>query len=448
MRAGIALVLAAALVVGGASTALGDPNSGQLVVATIYRSGQPPAHASVSIGSLESNSNCERYSGPGIDLHGPGANPAQQFTSRAWRLSTVLECLSEPVFTNEITVVTVRQTDGSPQWAGASQLHRGDLVPPSDFADDDAVPVVWSDGSNILYYRPWRGGSDENARDLVQQPSPSSFEVDVFTGRPLDVAATASETTVTEGATVDFSASVSPGDASGLSYSWNFGGGAPSSTQAAPRVRFGTPGRYKVTAQVTDDAGGGGGDVLQVTVNSENGTPPTEGSPSDPQTGPDNSQGSNPGGPPGNQGGGPTGKPGGTGRGDPDGGKRGRDREPGAADTTGSGGGPSSGTGPGSGSSDSPGGTDKEQGDEGSSSPLKPAPSSTDDEGDVVTGRLISKVTGLPAGASPLVRTVQESVASAPARRVVKSSPLAIVGGALGIVLLLGLGARRELRWR
>jgi hypothetical protein len=51
--------------------------------------------------------------------------------------------------------------------------------------------------------------------------------------------------------------------------------------------------------------------------------------------------------------------------------------------------------------------------------------------------------------ASPLVRTLATPIATAPpARQAVRASLLPAFGAALGVVLLLGLGARRELRTR
>ena len=69
--------------------------------------------------------------------------------------------------------------------------------------------------------------------------------------------------------------------------------------------------------------------------------------------------------------------------------------------------------------------------------------------GPTVDGRLISDVTALGPGASPLVHVVPATVASAPpARRAIRASVLPAVGAALAVLLLLGLGAGRELGWR
>jgi PKD domain len=67
----------------------------------------------------------------------------------------------------------------------------------------------------------------------------------------------------------------------------------------------------------------------------------------------------------------------------------------------------------------------------------------------LVTGRLIGSVVLLPAGASPLVHGLGGPAASpAPVRRGVVASVAPGLAGALAVILLLSLGAGRELRWR
>jgi hypothetical protein len=65
-----------------------------------------------------------------------------------------------------------------------------------------------------------------------------------------------------------------------------------------------------------------------------------------------------------------------------------------------------------------------------------------------VTGQLVGDVTPLPAGASPLVHAVAAQTSAPPARQATHTSRLAALAGALAVVLLLGLGAGRELRGR
>jgi hypothetical protein len=64
-------------------------------------------------------------------------------------------------------------------------------------------------------------------------------------------------------------------------------------------------------------------------------------------------------------------------------------------------------------------------------------------------GRLVSDVTPLPPGESPLVHAVAGPLATAPAvRRAISASPLPVLAAGLTIFVLLSLGAGRELRWR
>jgi hypothetical protein len=66
-----------------------------------------------------------------------------------------------------------------------------------------------------------------------------------------------------------------------------------------------------------------------------------------------------------------------------------------------------------------------------------------------VHGQLVSDVTPLAAGTSPLVRVVPAAVATAPpARQAVRASVLPVVGAVFAVLLLLGLGAGRELHGR
>ncbi len=69
--------------------------------------------------------------------------------------------------------------------------------------------------------------------------------------------------------------------------------------------------------------------------------------------------------------------------------------------------------------------------------------------GPLVTGRLISDVTPLPVGSSPLVHVTPAAVAAPPAvRQATRTTTLSALGAALVVIVLLGLGAWRELRGR
>jgi hypothetical protein len=64
-----------------------------------------------------------------------------------------------------------------------------------------------------------------------------------------------------------------------------------------------------------------------------------------------------------------------------------------------------------------------------------------------VTGLLIGDVVPLPADESPLVHPIPAPSATAPARQAPPSaSKLPVVAAVVAVMLLLGLGAGRELR--
>jgi hypothetical protein len=66
-----------------------------------------------------------------------------------------------------------------------------------------------------------------------------------------------------------------------------------------------------------------------------------------------------------------------------------------------------------------------------------------------VSGLLISDVTALPAGSSPLVHLTPAAAApEASVRQASRLSAAPAVGGALAVGILLALGAARELRGR
>jgi hypothetical protein len=216
-------------------------------------------------------------------------------------------------------------------------------------------------------------------------------------------------------------------------------------------VTFASAGTYNVTVQVTDDEGGGGAATIPITVTSS--TPP-----------------------PAHQKGTPTGpkKSGGKGSGQV---PRKHDRGNGGHSHKRShNGGSSSGTHASSPSSKgttpvSPG-SPSGSSNSGSSTPAPVTPLNTHSVaphdskqhqtshlkapsaapgalGPVVTGQLVSEVTPLPAGQSPLVH-IEAGVAetSQAARSSVGGSALPAIGAGLAVLGLLALGAARELRGR
>jgi PKD domain-containing protein len=456
----------------GHSTALADGSS-PIVVATVYAAGKSPTTDSVSLASLQSNSQrCPQY--PGTSMEELGRNPPAQNVplppsgtqTGTWGLGTILSCLETPIPLATVTGVTVIAGDGAPEEGPNSQLTRPDLASPSDFENTAEVPVIEDDGSLIQYDRPSRNSTDPNRLDEVQgsangQAQP--IQINVFEGPALTVTATASQTTVAAGGTVSFTATVSPGDQPGLAYSWNFDGGAPDSQSPNPQVKFAAGGQFEVTLEVTDPAGGGGGATISIAVTSA--TPPPA-NPNGPSKGPTHSSGTTSGGRTGNQTG-QGGSAGGHGSGTASGGTG--PTGSGGAGSAAPGGRASSGngapsaqpsqpgtpaandSGPGSSQSQPRGASHTRAHDHGANSNAgrPPSASGANPLTAPVSGLLISDVTPVAPGASSLVRVIRAPPATAPAIRTPTSaSPWPILGASLAVLLLLGLGAGRELRGR
>ena len=461
-----------ACMVGGlgcqAAVAAADPSSDEVVSATVYSPSGTTQNDSVSLAQLQSNAHCAAYSG--TDMNELGRNgfvDVQLAPEGTWALSTVLGCLSTPVPVAAVHGVTVITGQGAPETGPGSVLTPADLAPQgsTDFNNPQEAPVVQALGSLNQYDRPWRGGGqgqpDYDFLDEVQgtdngQPLPIAIEV--FEGPLLTVTVSASRTTVPTGGTVTFNATVTGQNGSALSYSWSFDGGAQSSTAPSPQVTFGNAEQYDVAVQVTDSSGGGGSAEIPITV----GAPPPAATGSHPQTGSGKSRKSHtPSGPrksKGTHAGGPAGK-----------------SNTGKSTTAGKG--SSTSTGKNTSTTSSTTST--------STTPASTTPSSTTGasthhatastsrrastphravghatapltrstpplpSGPLVSGQLVSDVTPLAAGASPLVRVVPAAVATAPpARQAIRASLLPAFGAGFAVLLLLGLGAGRELRGR
>ena len=458
-RLALALVFALVALCVTSAGARGDNSSDVLVSATVFTPNGNTSD-SVTLAALQADpGRCPTYNGPGT-MHEFGRQgfvdvslPPSGAQTGTWALSTALACMQTPIATNAVQGITVLNLDGTPQTGSGSQLGPSDLAAPSDFSDSTAVPVVEALGSSNQYDRPWRGNGDQDFLDEVQQSQntgqPAPISIEVFEGPMLTVKVTASRTSVPAGGAVTFHATVTGPAAAGLSYSWSFGGGAPGSSAPAPEIRFANAGQYEVTVQVTDAAGGGGIASIPITVGGQAptatgghkrsgaGTALTSHFP----TGPRQSSGSHPGGAAGNstRGGSPSGNThaGGT-----------TPAHPQATPST---------------STPAPAATTPQN---LPASP-HPAPLTTTPrlaprplpltkpgpappaKGPVVAGRLISDVIPLSPDASPLVHLVPAAVASAPpGRRALRASLLPLIGGALAVVLLLALGAGRELGWR
>lgn len=464
-RFAVVLAVTAGLLAYPGGAAQGDSSSDQVVSATVYSPSGTTQNDSASLAQLQSNPNCAPYSGSDMnELGRNGFVDVQLAPGATWALSTVLGCLSTPVPVTAVQGITVINSQGAPEAGPGSMLTPADLAPQgsTDFNSPQEAPVVQALGSLNQYDRPWRGDrqgqTDYDFLDEVQgtdndQPLPIAIEV--FEGPLLTVTVSASRTKVPVGGTVSFNATVTGQNGSALSYSWNFDGGTPSSTAASPTVTFGNAGQYDVTVQVTDSNGGGGGADIPITV----GTPPPGGTGRHPQTGSGTSRKSHaPGGPRksnGSHAGGPAGK---SNRGKPGTGGKGnsanksRNTLTTSTSTTPTSTTPTSTTGgsshPATSSTRHRTSTSRRSTGHATAARTRPT-SSRPSYGQLVVGQLVSDVTPLAAGASPLVREVPAAVATAPpARQAIRASLLPAFGAGFAVLMLLGLGAGRELRGR
>jgi hypothetical protein len=449
-----ALVAGLALAFLGASTGIaGADDTSPIVIATVYGPGGAQSSDSVSLAALTSGSQpCPEYPEDSMTEYGRGGPVTTQFSpTDTWSLSSILDCLQTPIPVTEVTGVTIIDSQGAPELGSGSQLTRSDLASPSDFQNTDENPVVQDNGSTVEYDRPWRGGTDQDYDDQVQEAPPLSIEV--FEGPKLTVTASASQTTISPGTTVSFTSTVTGPDDTGLSYKWNFDGGAAGSTQADPQVAFASAGVWDVGLEVSDSAGGGGATTIPITVKSVSETAGQSHSP----TGPSKSRGKTRGGVPG--------KPrtdasqkasSSNGRGAPATTSTPPATTSTPAATTSA---PATTTSTPAVSSSSSTSTNHKPTARAAHGRAKPSAThpqrgrsplgATASSEPLVTGRLISDVLPLSGGASPLVHDVPAAAATAPALgHTARASIVPIVATGLVILLLLALGAGRELRGR
>lgn len=401
--------------------------------ATIY-SAAGVTHPSVGLSALEG---CPTYSGPNQLLVYPGGSDYTVPSSSAWALATVLSCgLGLPV--SGVTDVWVQRSSGGFE----APLTNPDLVVPSPFQDPSAQPLVANDGGAVqnTYFRPWRGGSDENATDEVTANGPIAIVV-ADSGQLLEV--TVSQRTVARRSsltTVRFGATVrSPNggvvSSGSLLWDWSFGDSS-SSTARSPTHLF-QDGVYPVTVLVSAE---GTGEVGTATIDVDIGggsahAPSSRGSggrhsKSHAPTGPKNSEGSHPGGPAGQR---SAGSSGGT-----------HSPRPGSSERT---------SNPGAATHHAE--ATRARGRRVAtralpstprSSPIKPG-IPVERRAPVVSGLLIGEVTPIPPDQIPFVDEASGSRASAPAVRSGGGvSPIAGVAGGVCLAALFAYGAARELR--
>ena len=427
-----------------------------LVTATVFSPSGATSTESVTVGALEADpGQCPTYQEQSMnELGRQGFVDVQLPQNDTWSLATILGCLPTPVsLSSGKLAINVIGDNGSPEEDAGSQITAADLAPAgSDFDNSAEYPVVEALGSLNQYDRPWRGSSqgqtDYDFLDEVQgtqddQPTPITIEV--FEGGGLTVSVSASPTAVAAGRPVTFSATVSGADGSPLAYSWNFDGAAPNSTAASPKVAFANAGQYEVTLQVTDSAGAGGGAEIPIAVGRPapaakgkhkqkgSGTSRKSHSPTGPQKSSGNHAGSSAGSHTSTTAGKTTASPTSTAT-QTSTAPTSRTTTPSRAGTASTIASPTRTT------------TSRSRPPHHTAPRVKP-PQAAPVSGPLVTGQLISDVTLLPAGVSPLVSAVPAPAASAPpARQSVETSDVPALAGALAAALLLGLGAARELR--
>ncbi len=289
----LALVAGASALTQAASAQTTSQDAGIPVIALIYAPGQSTVEDQTTIGLLESQ--CASVPIP-IDpaQNGPGGVPEPETdpdASQEWTLSSVLTtpgCLPTPIPISAISQVTVLESNGQPDLNSAAQLSQSDLTPPGDFPDQ-TVPVFWDAGSQVIYERPSRNATDDNAADMVIVGPGQSLQFDVFEGEsPVSVAISATATSVTAGKAVTLTAAA-PGRPAGESYTWDFDGAAADSDGSQTTVSFPLTGIYDVTVQAAGPEVGLGSIEISVgSVPSGTGTETTA-------TGPAKSSGKTPG---------------------------------------------------------------------------------------------------------------------------------------------------------
>jgi hypothetical protein len=439
-------LLAAAALVAGLPSAAADTNP-TLVTATVYA----PNGTTSASATLAQVSGCQPpYSGPTqMAAHGPSSAYSVQFPpASTWALSTALQCGLSLPGVREVAVV-------GPKGELEDPLSAADLTPSSYSDAPGAVPVISEDGTEqVTYFRPWRGGNDDNADDKVVGSSP--IELLVWESQsPLRVTLPAPSVSDTA---ASFAAQVTNPDgtavpAADLTWSWNFGDGVGTSSEAQPSYRFTGSGNFHVTVQVNDprthEAGLASRDV-RISSSSATGATPQNGAGSIPQggaapTGPQQSSGTTPGAPSGPRQ--PTATPGTSPHSPRASPAHARSPTPTrtashqTSATTASSGSGESGISPSAASTVSRAGH--------TAAPTvgrHPAQASETLRGTLVAGRLISGLTPLPRGTILAGRPGPRPTAPG-VRRAVRASILPGLAAGLVVLALLGLGAGRELRW-
>ena len=352
----------------------------------------------------------------------------------------------------------VDNAGGQPQIGTDAVLTPSDLTMPSDFANAQEWPVFW-DAGTVDYVRPSRSATDDNAADAVQS---DGLELDVYIdgAKPLNLTVTASPANPDVNAPVTLSIDV-PAGAKNETYDWSFDDGSPDSTVVSPTRSFPVAGIYDVTVQASGTVDGYGSLKLEV------GSPSPQAATTPVKSGPAKSSGGTPRGSAGTRKHGPATAKQHSAK------KRPSEQRATATTTQTStdaasqpstpGGGSAGGRGSGGGGSaaghnpsSGPGAADSPASSLGISqiaaaskhdrTPVREPPAKVGRHDRQVSGRVLGTVEPLPGGIEKLEQTAA-SAGSAPALAgPAGPGPWALIAAFAVVLLLLGLGAGRELR--
>jgi hypothetical protein len=242
-----------------------------VVTTTVFPGGNSQiTYPSVTLDQLLNN--CPEYDGDHAPSQSSPPNTSATITQEAWTLATVVTCgLSTP--TSDVNEV---QVEGGATVGWETPL-TSDQLGEGAYADPTAAPVVFVNGSGgqVSYFRPQLNAGDNNSVDAVGPGGPIAIEV-YENGAHLTVNASKS----ISGSTVSFGASVvdangKPVTDSALTWQWQFGDSGGSEAPSPTHTYTGT-GTYTVVVQVNDQAAGEGGvDTIDVNISGQQTTTTT-----------------------------------------------------------------------------------------------------------------------------------------------------------------------------
>jgi hypothetical protein len=246
-----------------------------IVQATVHEAAGGTLETSVSLAALVDNQTCPISPRAGQILLENGLQNQQvpvQLPQDTWSLATVLQCMPQPISPSAVTSIDVTGQDGT-----AEDTDQYSTVTGADLGNPSLTPVVSYGGSSadgvndVQYDRPPHDASDLDFLDQFHSQS-QPIQIFVYEGPSLNVTATASPSgEVTPGTAVTFNASVSPDDsANDPTYQWTFGDPAnpTTATGATATTTYTTAGLWNAKVRVTDDTGASGTALVSIQVGS------------------------------------------------------------------------------------------------------------------------------------------------------------------------------------